>query len=72
MVNFSLTYSHSPHTSCLPSYVGRITSLSFAKNAGWILSCARDKTFAAHCTETSNKIGGYTFEAWVSRDTKCA
>jgi WD40 repeat protein len=42
---------------------GRITSLIFAKNSGWILSSARDKTFAAHCTETSNKIGGYTFEA---------
>lgn len=45
---------------------GRITQLIFAKNSGWILSCARDKTFAAHCIETSNKIGGYTFEAWCT------
>lgn len=39
---------------------GRITELIFAKNSGWILSCARDKTFAAHCIETGNKIGGYS------------
>lgn len=45
---------------------GRITSLIFAKNSGWILSCSRDKTFAAHCIETSNKIGSYTFEAWCT------
>lgn len=45
---------------------GRITGIIFAKNSGWILSCARDKTFAAHCIETGNKIGGYTFEAWCT------
>jgi WD repeat and FYVE domain-containing protein 2 len=45
---------------------GRITAIIFAKNSGWILSCARDKTFAAHCVETGNKIGGYTFEAWCT------
>lgn len=45
---------------------GRITGIIFAKNSGWILSCSRDKTFAAHCIETSNKIGGYTFEAWCT------
>lgn len=45
---------------------GRITELIFVKNHGWILSCSRDKTFSAHCCETSNKIGGYMFEAWCT------
>lgn len=44
----------------------RITELQFAKQSGWILSCSRDKTFSAHCTETGKKIGGYTLEAWCT------
>lgn len=45
---------------------GRITELIFAKHSGWILSCGRDKIFSVHCTETGNRIGGYTFEAWCT------
>jgi WD40 repeat protein len=45
---------------------GRITELVFAKHSGWIMSCSRDKIFSVHCTETGNRIGGYTFEAWCT------
>lgn len=48
------------------AHQGRISALIFAKHSGWILSCSRDKTFAVHCTETGNKIGGYTMEAWCT------
>jgi WD repeat and FYVE domain-containing protein 2 len=60
-----MVYSLTPIKEYL-AHNGRITGIIFAKNSGWILSCARDKTFAAHCIETGNKIGGYTFEAWCT------
>lgn len=46
------------------SHTARVTNVIFAKHSGWILSCSRDKTFCYHSTETGNRIGGYTFEAW--------
>lgn len=46
------------------SHQARVTNVIFAKHSGWILSCSRDKTFAYHSTETRDRIGGYTFEAW--------
>lgn len=46
------------------AHQARVTNVLFAKHSGWILSASRDKTFCYHSTETGNRIGGYTFEAW--------
>lgn len=45
------------------AHQARITSVTFAKHTGWILSVGKDKFFAYHSTETGERIGCYTFEA---------
>lgn len=48
------------------AHQARVTAVVFAKHCGWVLSCGRDKLFSFHCTETSRRLGGYTFEAWCT------
>lgn len=48
------------------AHQARVTAVVFAKHSGFILSCGRDKLFSFHCTETSRRLGGYTFEAWCT------
>lgn len=48
------------------AHQARVTAVVFAKHSGFILSCGRDKLFSFHCTETSRRMGGYTFEAWCT------
>lgn len=45
------------------AHQGRVVAVVLARNAGWILSAGKDKTFSYHCTETGRRLGGYTFEA---------
>lgn len=48
------------------AHQARVTAVVLAKHSGFILSCGRDKLFSFHCTETSRRMGGYTFEAWCT------
>lgn len=48
------------------AHQARVAAVCHAREHGWVLSCARDKTFAYHCVETGHRIGGYTFEAWCT------
>lgn len=45
------------------AHQARVTGVCYAKQTGWVISCGRDKLFSFHCTETSRRLGGYTFEA---------
>ncbi|XP_055848763.1 WD repeat and FYVE domain-containing protein 2 [Episyrphus balteatus] len=44
------------------AHQARVVAVLFAKIQSWVLSCAKDKFFAYHCTETGRRLGGYTFE----------
>nr|XP_022336138.1 uncharacterized protein LOC111132600 [Crassostrea virginica] len=46
------------------AHQGRVTSLKFSLNCEWVLSCARDKYFQWHCSETGRRLGGYQASAW--------
>lgn len=48
------------------AHQARVTGVCYVKQTGWIISCGRDKLFSFHCTETSRRLGGYTFEAMCS------
>lgn len=45
------------------AHQARVTGVCFAAKSGWILSCGRDKLFSFHSTDTTNRLGGYTFES---------
>lgn len=45
------------------AHQARVTGVCFAPKSGWILSCGRDKLFSFHSTDTTNRLGGYTFES---------
>ncbi|XP_055921961.1 WD repeat and FYVE domain-containing protein 2 [Eupeodes corollae] len=44
------------------AHQARVVAVLFAKIQSWVLSCAKDKFFAYHCTETGRRLGCYTFE----------
>lgn len=44
------------------AHQGRVTGVCYTQQSGWILSCGRDKLFSFHSTETTRRLGGYTFE----------
>ncbi|KAK3095101.1 hypothetical protein FSP39_010354 [Pinctada imbricata] len=46
------------------AHQGRVTSVKFTLNCEWVLSCARDKYFQWHCSETGRRLGGYQTSAW--------
>lgn len=45
------------------AHQARVTGVCFAPKSGWILSCGRDKLFSFHSTDTTSRLGGYTFES---------
>lgn len=45
------------------AHQARVTGVFFAPKNGWILSCGRDKLFSFHSTDTTSRLGGYTFES---------
>lgn len=48
------------------AHQGRVTDIHFALICEWVLSIGRDKVFAYHCTQTGQKIGEHTAEAWCT------
>lgn len=44
------------------AHQGRVVAVVFSDTHKWILSCSKDKYFSYHCSETSNRVGGYAFE----------
>lgn len=48
------------------AHQARVTGVCFAPKTGWILSCGRDKLFSFHSTDTTSRLGGYTFESLCS------
>lgn len=45
------------------AHQARVTGVCYTKSTGWILSCGKDKLFSFHSTETTRRLGGYTFES---------
>lgn len=45
------------------AHQARVTGVSYTQQNGWILSCGRDKLFSFHSTETTRRLGGYTFDS---------
>lgn len=48
------------------AHQARVTGTCFAPKTGWILSCGKDKLFSFHSTDTTSRLGGYTFESTCS------
>lgn len=48
------------------AHQARVTGVCFAPKTGWILSCGKDKLFSFHSTDTTSRLGGYTFESMCS------
>ncbi|XP_030384152.1 WD repeat and FYVE domain-containing protein 2 isoform X1 [Scaptodrosophila lebanonensis] len=44
------------------SHQARVIAVIFSKAHNWILSAGKDKQFAYHCTNTTRRVGGYSFE----------
>lgn len=45
------------------AHQARVTGVTFANKNAWVLSCGKDKLFSFHSTDTSSRLGGYTFES---------
>lgn len=45
------------------AHQARVTGVSYAHQSNWVLSCGRDKLFSFHSTESTRRLGGYTFES---------
>lgn len=45
------------------AHQARVTGVSYTPQGSWILSCGRDKLFSFHSTETTRRLGGYTFDS---------
>ncbi|KAL4609088.1 WD repeat and FYVE domain-containing protein 2 isoform X2 [Arapaima gigas] len=48
------------------AHQGRVTVVLFVLEMEWVLSTGQDKTFAWHCSESGQRLGGYRTTAWVS------
>ncbi|XP_056004187.1 uncharacterized protein LOC125660208 [Ostrea edulis] len=62
--NLADDYNRMSQTRDYLAHQGRVTSLKFSLNCEWVLSCARDKYFQWHCSETGRRLGGYQASAW--------
>nr|XP_023687523.1 WD repeat and FYVE domain-containing protein 2 [Paramormyrops kingsleyae] len=51
---------------CLEAHQGRVTVVLFVLEMEWVLSTGQDRTFAWHCSESGQRLGGYRTTAWVS------
>uniref|UniRef100_T1J4T5 FYVE-type domain-containing protein n=1 Tax=Strigamia maritima TaxID=126957 RepID=T1J4T5_STRMM len=48
------------------AHQSRVSSVIFALNCEWVLSCGRDKYFQWHCSETGHRLGGHLITAWCT------
>uniref|UniRef100_A0A3B3Q724 WD repeat and FYVE domain containing 2 n=1 Tax=Paramormyrops kingsleyae TaxID=1676925 RepID=A0A3B3Q724_9TELE len=48
------------------AHQGRVTVVLFVLEMEWVLSTGQDRTFAWHCSESGQRLGGYRTTAWVS------
>ncbi|XP_061194791.1 uncharacterized protein LOC133202951 [Saccostrea echinata] len=62
--NLAEDFNRMSQTRDYLAHQGRVTSLKFSLNCEWVLSCARDKYFQWHCSETGRRLGGYQASAW--------
>lgn len=51
---------------CREAHQGRVTVVLFVLEMEWVLSTGQDRTFAWHCSESGQRLGGYRTTAWVS------
>lgn len=45
------------------AHQARVTGVCYTPQGSWVLSCGRDKLFSFHSTETTRRLGGYTFDS---------
>lgn len=45
------------------AHQARVTGVWYTQQSEWILSCGRDKLFSFHSTDSTRRLGGYTFES---------
>ncbi|KAL8623955.1 hypothetical protein ACOMHN_047175 [Nucella lapillus] len=57
-------FNRMTHRRDFIAHQGRVMAVKFSLSCEWVLSCAKDKYFQWHCSETGRRMGGYQAIAW--------